>query len=206
MASEVKEQLVPIKQSLDSLVMRLVDAEDNNAVKGLIDEFRLMTLKKEMLRLIKLTEFSDLVDSEIGRRLRDNPERLKASELLEFSRLLQDSITRINTQMALFETTADTAEGAVNKPSVTIVQQNNFNLSDVKEREKVRLAADAIMRILRSPEEKEEEIHEAVVTEVADNVEQTEPENNTVEEKVSEPDESTESSGIIKLNSNPEEE
>lgn len=163
--------IVPKKYSLDALARRVIKEKDPNALNGLINDFRTMTLKKEVVRLVELSKFSDLADEEIGKRLKEHPERLKNSEVVEFSRLIQDSIDRANRQIDVIR---DTASLTMNANTINVTKNElNVNMTTAS-REKI---ANVVMSILNSGAVKTTEPVEVNTVEV-------QPEEPTAEEAV----------------------
>lgn len=171
----VFNDLIPKKQSLDALARKIIKEQNGKKLYDLLDEFKLITLKKELVRLVKLGEFADLADDEIGTRLMEHPERLKNSELVEFSQLIQNSMDRANKHIE------DIREnGAVNINANTVNITKNEIKADmtVASREKI---ANVVMSILKSKgihndEPKEPitvEASEIVVEEVNSSAEET---------------------------------
>lgn len=139
----VFDDLMPKKYNLDALARRVIKEKDPKALSSLVDEFRTVTLKKEVVRLVKLSEFSDLADVEIGKRLSEHPERLKNSELVEFSSLIQNSMDRANKQIDAIRDN----NISINASTVNVTKNEvNFNLNTAS-REKI---TSVVMSILNA--------------------------------------------------------
>lgn len=138
--------LIPKKSSLDELARKVIKERDSKELEKLIDEFRTVTLKKEVVRLVKLTELSDMADEEIGNRLRDHPERLRNSELLEFSGLIQNSMDRSNKHIDDIKANNNIQ---ISNSTVNVTKNElNVNMSTAS-REKI---TNVVMSILKAQE------------------------------------------------------
>lgn len=140
----VFNDLIPKKQSLDALARKIIKEQDGKKLYDLLDEFKVITLKKELVRLVKLGEFADLADDEIGVRLMAHPERLKNSELVEFSQLIQNSMDRANKHI---EDIRENGSVNINANTVNITKNEIKADMTVASREKI---ANVVMSILKS--------------------------------------------------------
>lgn len=140
----VFNDLMPKKQSLDALARKIIKEQDGKKLYDLLDEFKVITLKKELVRLVKLGEFADLADDEIGVRLMAHPERLKNSELVEFSQLIQNSMDRANKHI---EDIRENGSVNINANTVNITKNEIKADMTVASREKI---ANVVMSILKS--------------------------------------------------------
>lgn len=137
-------ELMPKKCSLDALARKIIKEKDTKNLFALLDEFKTVTLKKELVRLVKLGEFADMTDDEIGKRLQEHPERLKNSELVEFSELIQNSMDRANKQIDSIREN----EGVSIQANTVNVTKNELKVDmSTASREKI---ANVVMSILNS--------------------------------------------------------
>lgn len=135
--------LVPQKYSLDAYARKIIKEKDPKNLASLINEFRAISLKKEIIRVVKLSEFLDLADEEVGKRLSTYPERLKNSEVVEFSKILQDSLDRSNKQIDMIQEDAIKIPSSASTVNVT-KNEVNVNLTTAS-REKITNIIRSIM-------------------------------------------------------------
>lgn len=96
--SEDKNSLKVIKVS-NEVASKIMEEEDYSKLPDLIKMFKASIAKKEVLRVVKLTEFLDKIEDKVEERF-DKTDLIPNSELLEFMKVTQSSIDRANKMLS----------------------------------------------------------------------------------------------------------
>jgi len=130
--------------SKEELQSRLLMEKDPEKIKDIMDVFSLNLKKKEALRTSKVSELQDKVLDQIDERLSKRPDNFSNSDLITYSKVFQEQITK-----------ADTALEQMTVPQVQINQQINItsdeNTLSRESRKRVLDAVQAILNQAQSP-------------------------------------------------------
>ena len=122
---------------INDLILHETDLEQFNRIKSLFD---LNIKKKELLRLSKLNELQDLTVDEISRRLENKPGEFNNKDLIEYFKIIQDTINKSNTSL-----------DDIDISSIKVIQnQLNINVNDENQlsRESKNKVINAVKAIL----------------------------------------------------------
>lgn len=165
---EAEKNLSTLETPVDELEQRLIQETDIDELKNVINLFNLNIKKKDIIRTNKLSDLQDLVTSQIGERLEKNAGAFSNKDLIDYFKVLQDSINK-----------ADNSLDTVDTPAIQLNQQINLNVSKEEEldRESRARIADAVNSILvkmqNQPKEVEEEIVDAEYQELEEDIVET---------------------------------
>lgn len=155
---------IPKKTSMEEIAKKVMKETDLVNLKKLNDLFKVTAAKKEMLRIIKLTEALDKIDDEAIHRL-DVGFPIDNKELVIYKQALETSIDRSNKMLSEIQGLD------LNLPvkSINLVQVNNIQL-DLASREKI---INLITNIKDKLDKKEKNIQEElqiIETDAVDNI------------------------------------
>ena len=140
MNTEVDTELsvAPIDAKIDSLVTDILDEQDPNKTKDLVDLFNWNISKKNVARIQKLNNLYDSITDQMTERVTKRADQFSNSDLLDYVKTIQSAID-INTKNL----------SQVQEPPL-IVQNNNtqINVNVVD-----ALSKDSKERILRAVQE-----------------------------------------------------
>ena len=165
---EAEKNLSTLETPVDELEQRLIQETDIDELKNVINLFNLNIKKKDIIRTNKLSDLQDLVTSQIGERLEKNAGAFSNKDLIDYFKVLQDSINK-----------ADNSLDTVDTPAIQLNQQINLNVSKEEEldRESRARIADAVNSILvkmqNQPKEVEGEIVNAEYQELEEDIVET---------------------------------
>ena len=122
---------------IEELEDRLMNEQDEDAVKDIIDLFNLNIQKKNIVRTAKLSELQDLISEQIGKRIEKNADAFNNKDLLDYFKAIQDTIDKSDLSPEI-------------KIPVQINQQLNLNIDkeDELDRESKQRVIAAIQSIL----------------------------------------------------------
>lgn len=136
--SEDKNSLKVIKVS-NEVASKIIEEEDYSKLPDLIKLFKASIAKKEVLRIVKLTEFLDKIESKVEERF-DRIDLIPNSELFEFMKVTQSSIDRANKMLSGVEGTGIPINNANNTINVI-----NIDSEDSVSKGKIAKAVIAIL-------------------------------------------------------------
>lgn len=142
------------KDSLEAISKKIIKEKDPTNLKKLSQLFKITSAKKEILRIIKLTNLLDLAEDEAVKRFENNPELIENKYLISFMDTIQNSIERANRTLGLIEDTPD-----VLIPTVNILNVNKSDELDLQSREKIQFTVNAILTKLK---EKEKDLSDSI--------------------------------------------
>lgn len=164
---EEGKNLSTLETPVDELEQRLIQETDIDELKNVINLFNLNIKKKDIIRTSKLSDLQDLVTNQIGERLEKNAGAFSNKDLIDYFKVLQDSINK-----------ADNSLDTVDTPAIQLNQQINLNVSKEEEldRESRARIADAVNSILlkmQNQTEPDEEIVDAEYQELEEDIVET---------------------------------
>lgn len=134
------------KSILDKVASQSLQTNDDTNFDDLIKLFNANQLKKNMQRLLKSNQLYDKVMDEAFSRVLKNPDDFTSTELLNYMKVLQDSIN--NSQKTL-----SVQQEQINKPLIQINQQNittNEPLSK-ESQQKILSVVEEFIKMMNNP-------------------------------------------------------
>lgn len=130
--------LPTLKSGSEELEIRLLEEDNVDNIKAIIDLFNINIKKKNIIRTSKLNELQDKVYNQIDERITNNANTFSNEDLLEYFKVMQDTINK-----------SDIDSDNVITPNIQI-NQNNLNIGVGTEltRESRQKITDAIKNIL----------------------------------------------------------
>ncbi len=152
------KNLPTLKSDSEELEIRLLEEDNVDNIKAIIDLFNINIKKKNIIRTSKLNELQDKVYNQIDERITNNANTFSNKDLLEYFKVMQDTINK-----------SDIDSDNVITPNIQI-NQNNLNIGVGTEltRESRQKITDAIKNILNK-NTIDVEAHEIDEGEVTDN-------------------------------------
>ncbi|MDY5928892.1 MAG: hypothetical protein SPJ27_02510 [Candidatus Onthovivens sp.] len=150
---------------VDELEQKLVDETDIDELKNIINLFNLNIKKKDILRTSKLSDLQDKVTAQMGERLENNAGAFSNKDLIEYFKIIQDTINKADNSLS----TVDTPAIQLNQNQLN-VHINHQNELDKDSRDRV---ADAVKSILArlEKEKSSQEVIDVEYTEMEENSE-----------------------------------
>lgn len=163
MSDNDKEQEViaqiPIDQLTQETVDKIISAKSTDELKQYTNMFNMNIAKKSALRIIKLNSLLDSVTDQAIRRFEKKPDEVSNKEILDYMKVVQDSIKNSQADLAVLEDP---------KPLIQINNQKNevnvVNVTPTLTREGRERVTDAVMSLLAQLKKAE-----PVAEEVTDN-------------------------------------
>ena len=133
---------VNVDMQLNDITQRLLDSQDYNSSKDLMNEFNWSINKKYALRLMKLSGLFDSMTDEMLKRFLSNPNNFSNTEIATFMNVVQGAIDK----------STKAIKGADEPVTIQVKQDNsnniNVNILDNFDRDSKERIADAIKGIL----------------------------------------------------------
>lgn len=153
-----EKKLPTLKSDLKELEVQLLEEDNIDNIKAIIDLFNINIKKKNIIRTSKLNELQDKVYRQIDERITSSANTFSNKDLLEYFKVMQDTLnkTEIDSEQVI-------------APNIQI-NQNTLNIGTGVEltRESRQKITDAIKSILnKNPIDVE--VHEINEGEVIDN-------------------------------------
>lgn len=133
-----KQSLIKLEESTNKLIDDILIAEDSDEYKKLIDLFNLNQSKKNIVRIAKLDDLLDKVESQAMERFDKTPGQMSNRDLLDYIQVLQNSIDRSKKYVDEVK-----AEPMIQVNNVTI--NNEVSNLDKESRERVIEAVKALI-------------------------------------------------------------
>ena len=125
---------------IDELETQLLEENNVENIKNIIDLFNVNIQKKNIIRTNKLNELQDKVYEQIDKRISVNADTFSNKDLLEYFKTIQETINK-----------TDLNSAQVNIPQIQLNQNNlNLNISTELNRDSRQRITDAIKNILNS--------------------------------------------------------
>ena len=153
----MSDKSLAITTSEAELEKQLMEETDVENIKNIINLFNLNIKKKDIVRTAKLNELQDKVYNQIDKRLSNKADEFSNTDLLNYYKVIQDSINK-----------ADTTLDKVDTPAIQIVQ-NQLNVATENKptlsKESRQKITDIVQAFLTLSEKEQESIN-AEFTEV----------------------------------------
>lgn len=147
---ENKESLITLDTPLDDIEKRILEENDVDKLKNVIDIFNLNIQKKNIIRNSKLVELQDLITAQMQERVTQKADEFSNQDLITYFKTVQETLNK-----------SDNSLDSVNIPAIKVVQ-NQLNINVQKNalpresKEKVLEVVNAILRKAAQGESKEE--------------------------------------------------
>ena len=130
-----------LPQQVDSITNDLINEQDPDKTKRLVNLFNLALVKKNAVRLNTVNELIDSVLDKIGQRLEIRPDEFSNKDLIDYMNALYNAA----------EKSGKIISGADEIPAIQFNQQNNVIVSPVEalSRESRTRIANAVSAILK---------------------------------------------------------
>lgn len=151
MSDENKELIVnsPLDQKLNNLVNDIMDEQDPNKTKDLVELFNWNISKKNIVRIRKLNNLYDSITDQMVERVDKRADQFSNSDLLDYVKTIQNAID-INTKNL----------SQVQEPPMILQQHNtqiNVNLSNNFDQEAKQRIIAAVQATLNQVENNKKE-------------------------------------------------
>lgn len=174
-----EKAIATLDTPVEELEQKLVSETDIDELKNIINLFNLNIKKKDILRTNKLNDLQDKVTEQIGQRLEYNAGAFSNKDLIEYFKVIQDTINK-----------ADNSLSSIDTPAIQF-NQNQFNVqvnsnADELDKESRDRVADAVKSILAKLEKQklESSQHEIVDVEYTEMEDSTEDDTEGLEENL----------------------
>mgnify|MGYP006993856736 CR=1 FL=1 len=108
---------LPLEQSTKDIQDKIINENDPDEIKKLINQFNLNLAKKNILRVDKLDELKDLITAQMGERIKNRPGEFSNRDLIDYLSSLENSIEKAN----------KTIKGVDEMPAIQFNQVNVTN-------------------------------------------------------------------------------
>ena len=134
-----EKQDLSITTSQSELENRLVNSEDLDELKNIIEIFNFNLKKKDILRSSKLSDIQDKISEQIATRIDKRANEFSNADLLNYFKVVQDIIAR-----------SDNTLDNIKTPSIQINQQNNVNIDIDSARKLNKESRDKVVDAVQS--------------------------------------------------------
>lgn len=143
-----KLNTVPLDTKTQKIAQEILDTEDIDKVKDLTNLFNLNTKKRNVMRVLKMTQLLDNVTDKVIERFEKTPDNFSNEDLLKYMQVTENAIDKANKNLDLVEET----------PAIQFQQNNQVNINIDKglnrdSRAKVTEAVEAILKKLQNNEQ-----------------------------------------------------
>lgn len=121
------------------LETKLIEENDADNLKDIIDLFNLNIKKKDVLRINKLSDIQDKISDQIATRIDKKADEFSNADLLNYLKVVQDIIDR-----------SDTTSETLKIPNIQINQQNNLNLGISEHPRLTKESRDKVLNAVQS--------------------------------------------------------
>lgn len=158
-----KLDVVPLERENIQLINDIIKETDLDNIKNMTKKFQLNQGKKNLLRIVKLNNLLDKVNDQAIERVEKRPDEIATKELLDYMRVVQESIERSESYINTINET----------PMIQLMQQNNITninvdpLNNLNKESKEKIL-DAINKLVKQVEKidvKEPVIIDATIVE-----------------------------------------
>ena len=138
----------PLDSRTQKIAQEILDTEDIDKVKDLTSLFNLNTKKRNVMRVLKMTQLLDNVTDKVIERFEKTPDNFSNEDLLKYMQVTENAIDKANKNLDMVEET----------PAIQFQQNNQVNINidrglDRDSRAKVTEAAEAILKKLQNNEQ-----------------------------------------------------
>lgn len=130
----------PIDDQTTKLAQQILDENDVEKVKDLTNLFNLNAQKRNVARVLKMTDLLDRVTDQVLTRFERTPDNFSNEDLIKFMQVTENSIEKANKTLSQVDQT----------PAIQYQQNNqvNINIGDSLNRESRQKVTDAVQAIL----------------------------------------------------------
>ena len=134
------KELPTLKSSNEELTNRLLEEDNIDNIKNIIDLFNLNIKKKDIIRVSKLNDLQDKIYDQINDRVTQNPHAFSNKDLITYFKVVQETIDK-----------SDISSENMIEPKVQLNQNNvNINMGPILNRDSRQNVLDAVKNILNS--------------------------------------------------------
>ena len=130
----------PIDEQTTQLAQQIMEETDVDKVKDLTQLFNLNAQKRNVARVLKMTNLLDQVTDQVLTRFERTPDNFSNEDLIKFMQVTENSIEKANKNLSQVE----------QAPAIQYQQNNqvNINIGDGLNRESRQKVTDAVQSIL----------------------------------------------------------
>lgn len=138
----------PLDSRTQKIAQEILDTEDIDKVKDLTNLFNLNTKKRNVMRILKMTQLLDNVTDKVIERFEKTPDNFSNEDLLKYMQVTENAIDKANKNLDMVEET----------PAIQFQQNNQVNINidrglNRDSRAKVTEAVEAILKKLQNNEQ-----------------------------------------------------
>ena len=138
----------PLDSRTQKIAQEILDTEDIDKVKDLTNLFNLNTKKRNVMRVLKMTQLLDSVTDKVIERFEKTPDNFSNEDLLKYMQVTENAIDKANKNLDMVEET----------PAIKFQQNNQVNINidrglNRDSRAKVTEAVEAILKKLQNNEQ-----------------------------------------------------
>ena len=138
----------PLDSRTQKIAQEILDTEDIDKVKDLTNLFNLNTKKRNVMRVLKMTQLLDNVTDKVIERFEKTPDNFSNEDLLKYMQVTENAIDKANKNLDMIEET----------PAIQFQQNNQVNINidrglNRDSRAKVTEAVEAILKKLQNNEQ-----------------------------------------------------
>ena len=136
-----EDKLLPsLKSTQEELEQSLLEEDNIDNIKAIIDIFNINIKKKDIIRTSKLNELQNRVYEQLDKRLTTNAEEFSNKDLLDYFKVIQETINK-----------SDVNSEDVVTPKIQLNQNNlNINMGPILNRDSRQNVLDAVKKILEN--------------------------------------------------------
>lgn len=141
MTDKKENELVEVEQSLSE---RILDENNPEELKELIDLFNLNLKKKNIIRSEMLSDVQDKIVDQMSKRIENRPDEFSNADLLNYHKVVQDTLQKTDNNI-----------DDIDVPQIQINQQFNVNNADTDsfDKESRKKILSIVQTILESTQE-----------------------------------------------------
>jgi hypothetical protein len=130
----------PVDTQTTDIAQQILDETDIDKVKDLTALFNLNTQKRNVARVLKMTDLLDRVTDQMLTRFERTPDNFSNEDLIKFMQVTENSIEKANKSISQVDQT----------PAIQYQQNNqvNINIGDSLNRESRQRVTDTVQAIL----------------------------------------------------------
>ena len=138
----------PLDSRTQKIAQEILDTEDIDKIKDLTNLFNLNTKKRNVMRVLKMTQLLDSVTDKVIERFEKPPDNFSNEDLLKYMQVTENAIDKANKNLDMVEET----------PAIQFQQNNQVNINidrglNRDSRAKVTEAVEAILKKLQNNEQ-----------------------------------------------------
>ncbi len=131
------EEVIDLSTSIEELENKLLTENDIDKLNNIINVFNLNIKRKDMVRTSKLNDLQDKITAQIATRLEKNAGEFSNKDLLDYFKVLQDTISK-----------SDNSLKSIDTPAIQINQQQINIGTDKLNRESREKVKNVVSQIL----------------------------------------------------------